>query len=189
MPPSSEKFPNVNALLSQTALISTSPFKGQNPTDRIVRLASSLKKHQDIIYRHENLSQYFGGDDELLHVATKCWQQIHARIGDVMQDKYHKALIEFEVLDKLSKLEALEKTHQSSSPAWRPSGNPREDFTEAAGAVIRLSAIPEFEKMYAEVQGVTSKLQDLIREKQQALAVLEAEISARVEQLNSSTET
>lgn len=36
----------------------------------------------------------------------------------------------------------------------RPSGNPRNDFTEAAGAAIRISAIPEFEKMYSEVSAL-----------------------------------
>lgn len=40
--------------------------------------------------------------------------------------------------------------------ARRPSGNPRDDFTEAAGAVIRISAVPEFERMYAEVSKGTA---------------------------------
>ena len=33
----------------------------------------------------------------------------------------------------------------------RPSGNPSEDFTQAAGAAIRISTLQEFEKVYAEV--------------------------------------
>lgn len=38
----------------------------------------------------------------------------------------------------------------------RPSGNPTEDFTQAAGAVLRISAIPEFEKLYEEVCKTTA---------------------------------
>ena len=37
-----------------------------------------------LLYRQDKVASYFEKDSDVLHVLENCWEQIHGRVGDVI---------------------------------------------------------------------------------------------------------